>query len=219
MPPFDLPDRAVPAPADPIIHPIVNLMIRPVLPLFCIVTVLLAGCMPDVRKEVEGDIAQARWELVHEPLELSADGQPTAHLHPSGDLDIGGRHLPLDGAQREALLDYRQQVIRLGDAGLAIGSEGGALAARSMRRMLFAVLTGTTARAERKIDADAARIEAKAHALCSELDAVRQAHERATGLVSELRPYGDISQKDLEDCPQHTVHAVRTAAKPVTSSD
>ena len=194
-------------------------MIRPVLLLCCIATVLLAGCMPDVRKEVEGDIAQARWELVHEPLELSADGQPTARLHPSGDLDIGGRNLPLDGAQREALLDYRQQVIRLGEAGLAIGSEGGALAARSMRRMLFAVLTGTTARAERQIDADAARIEAKAHALCPELDAVRKAHERATGLVSELGPYGDISQKDLEDCPQSTVHAVRAAAKPVTSSD
>jgi hypothetical protein len=195
-------------------------MIRPVLPLCCIVTVLLAGCMPDVRKEVDGDIAQARWELVHEPLELSADGQPTAHLHPSGDLDIGGRKLPLDGTQREALLDYRQQVIRLGEAGLAIGSEGGALAARSMRKMLFAVLTGTTARAERQIDADAAaRIEAKGHALCPELDAVRQAHDRATRLVSELRPYGDISQKDLEDCRQSTVHAVRTAAKPVTPSD
>jgi hypothetical protein len=112
------------------------------------------------------------------------------------------------------LLDYRQQVIRLGEAGLAIGSEGGALAARSMRRMLFAVLTGTTARAERQIDADAARIEAKAHALCAELDAVRQAHERATGLVSELRPYGDISQKDMEDCRQTTLHAT----KPATSS-
>jgi hypothetical protein len=175
--------------------------------------------MPDIRKEVEGDIAQARWELVHEPLELSADGQPTARLHPSGDLDIGGRHLPLDGAQREALLDYRQQVIRLGEAGLAIGSEGGALAARSMRRMLFAVLTGTTARAERQIDADAARIEAKAHALCPELEAVKHAHERATGLVSDLKPYGDISQKDLEDCRQSTRQAVRTVAKPATSRD
>jgi hypothetical protein len=127
--------------------------------------------------------------------------------------------MPLDRAQREALLDYRQQVIRLGEAGLAIGSEGGALAARSMRRMLFAVLTGTTARAERRIDADAARIEAKAHALCPELDAVEQAHGRATGLVPELRPYGDISQKDLEDCRQSTRQAVRTAAKPATSRD
>ena len=194
-------------------------MIRPVLLLCCIATVLLAGCMPDVRKEVEDDIAQARWELVHEPLALSADGQPTARLHPSGDLEIGGRHLPLDGAQREALLDYRQQVIRLGEAGLAIGSEGGVLAARSMRRMLFAVLTGTTARAERQIDAAAARIEAKAHALCPQLDAVKQAHERATRLVSELKPYGDISQKDLEDCRQSTRQAVRTVAKPATSRD
>jgi hypothetical protein len=194
-------------------------MIRPVLLLCCIATVLLAGCMPDIRKEVEGDIAQARWELVHEPLELSADGQPTARLHPSGDLEIGGRQMPLDRAQREALLDYRQQVIRLGEAGLAIGNEGGALAARSMRRMLFAVLTGTTARAERRIDADAARIEAKAHALCPELDAVEQAHGRATGLVPELRPYGDISPKDLEDCRQSTRQAVRRAAKPATSRD
>jgi hypothetical protein len=194
-------------------------MIRPVLLLCCIATVLLAGCMPDVRKEADNDIARERWELVHDPLELSADGQPTARLHPSGDLEIGGRQMPLDRAQREALLDYRQQVIRLGEAGLAIGSEGGALAARSMRRMLFAVLTGTTARAERRIDADAARIEAKAHALCPELDAVEQAHERATGLVPELRPYGDISQKDLEDCRQSTRQAVRTAAKPATSRD
>ena len=194
-------------------------MIRPVLLLCCIATVLLAGCMPDVRKEVDNDIARERWELVHDPLELSADDQPTARLHPSGDLEIGGRHMPLDHAQREALLDYRQQVIRLGEAGLAIGSEGGALAARSMRRMLFAVLTGTTARAERQIDADAARIEAKAHALCPELDAVKQAHERATGLVSELKPYGDISQKDLEDCRQSTRQAVRTAAKPARSLD
>ena len=194
-------------------------MIRPVLLLCCIATVLLAGCMPDVRKEVDNDIARERWELVHDPLELSADGQPTARLHPSGDLEIGGRQMPLDRAQREALLDYRQQVIRLGEAGLAIGSEGGALAARSMRRMLFAVLTGTTARAERRIDADAARIEAKAHALCPELDAVEQAHERATGLVPELRPYGDISQKDLEDCRQSTRQALRTAAKPATSRD
>jgi hypothetical protein len=107
----------------------------------------------------------------------------------------------------------------LGEAGLAIGSEGGALAARSMRRMLFAVLTGTTARAERRIDADAARIEAKAHALCPELDAVEHAHERATGLVPELRPYGDISPKDLEDCRQSTRQAVRRAAKPATSRD
>jgi hypothetical protein len=194
-------------------------MIRPVLLLCCIATVCLAGCMPDVRKEVEDDIAQARWELVHEPLELSADGQPPARLYPSGDLDIGGRKLPLDGAQREALLDYRQQVIRLGEAGLAIGNEGGALAARSMRRMLFAMVTGTTARAERKIDADAAQIEARANALCPELDAVKQAHERASNLVSELRPYGDISQKDLEDCRQSTMHAARTVAKPVTSRD
>jgi hypothetical protein len=194
-------------------------MIRPVLLLCCIATVLLAGCMPDVRKEVDNDIARERWELVHDPLELSADGQPTARLHPSGDLEIGGRQMPLDRAQREALLDYRQQVIRLGEAGLAIGNEGGALAARSMRRMLFAVLTGTTARAERRIDADAARIEAKAHALCPDLDAVEQAHERATGLVPELRPYGDISPKDLEDCRQSTRQAVRTAAKPATSRD
>jgi hypothetical protein len=107
----------------------------------------------------------------------------------------------------------------LGEAGLAIGSEGGALAARSMRRMLFAVLTGTTARAERQIDAEAARIEAKAHALCPQLDAVKQAHQRASGLVSELKPYGDISQKDLDDCRQSTRHAVRTVATPATSRD
>jgi hypothetical protein len=204
---------------DPLIHLSETIMTRPVLLLCCIATVLLAGCMPNVRKEVENDIAQARWELVHQPLELSADGQPTARLHPSGDLDIDGRRIPLDAAQRGALLDYRQQVIRLDEAGLAIGSEGGALAARSMRRMLFAVLTSTTARAERQIDADAARIEAKALALCPELDAVKLAHERATGLVSELKPYGDISQKELEDCRHSTRQAVRTVAKPATSRD
>ncbi|MFS8063516.1 MAG: hypothetical protein ACMG5Z_02900 [Luteimonas sp.] len=187
-------------------------MTRSVLLLCCLATVFLAGCMPDVRKEVERDIAQAQWELVHEPLELSADGLPTARLHPSGDLEIGGRKLPLDGMQREALLDYRQQVVRLGEAGLAIGSEGGALAARSMRRMLFAVLTGTTARAERHIDAEAARIEAKAHALCPELESLQQAHLHAAGLVPELKPYGDISQKDLEDCRQSGAHATHAAA-------
>src|SRR5690606_29384497 len=95
----------------------------------------IARELADARKEVRVELAKAREELETGNLQLDHSLRfgnrdhrdeadlPKGEITPAGDLLIDGEAQPVDAAQRQELLAYRQQVIGIAIAGMEVGQE------------------------------------------------------------------------------------------------
>lgn len=175
-------------------------------------TLLLTGCLPDA--EIEQSLAEANAEIdqaarliAQENMQLEADGRPDAEITPEGDLLIGGKAVALSAGQRTLLAEHRTQLVGIATEGVQIGRQGVDLAGKAMKSALFAVLTGNEARFERKMEAEAAEIEASAIKLCDRLPALLASQNAAAEAVPEFKPYARVEQSDIAECARDVADA------------
>ena len=168
-------------------------------------TLLLTACMPEA--EIEQSLAEANAEIdqaarliAEENMQLEADGRPDAEITPDGDLLIGGKAVALDAGQRVLLAAHRRQLVGIASEGVQIGRQGIDLAGKAMKSALFAVLTGNEARFERKMEAEAAKIELSALKLCDRLPALLVSQNAVAEAVPEFKPYARMDQSDIDEC-------------------
>ena len=168
-------------------------------------TLLLTACMPEA--EIEQSLAEANAEIdqaarliAEENMQLEADGRPDAEITPDGDLLIGGKAVALSADQRTLLAAHRTQLIGIATEGVQIGRQGLDLAGKAMKSALFAALTGNEARFERKMEAEAAKIEASALKLCDRLPALLVSQNALADSVPEFKPYARVEQSDIAEC-------------------
>lgn len=175
-------------------------------------TLLLTGCLPEADIEqsladAHAEIDQAARLIAEENMQLQADGQPDAEITPEGDLLIGGKAVALSAGQRTLLAAHRNQLVGIATEGVQIGRQGVDLAGRAMKSALFAVLTGNEARFERKMEAEAAKIEASAITLCDRLPALLASQSAVSDAVPEFKPYARVEQSDIAECAHDVAEA------------
>jgi len=175
-------------------------------------TLLLTGCLPEADIEqsladAHAEIDQAARLIAEENMQLQADGQPDAEITPEGYLLIGGKAVALSAGQRTLLAANRSQLVGIATEGVKIGRQGVDLAGKAMKSALFAVLTGNEARFERKMEAEAAKIEASAITLCDRLPALLASQNAVSDAVPEFKPYARVEQSDIAECARDVAEA------------
>lgn len=170
-----------------------------------------------IGRHVGSAIEQARKELATQNISISdgmninvngrqlntGDGSlPKAEITPKGDLLIEGKAVAITAAQRADLLAYRGQIIGIAEAGMAIGAQGANIAGHAVSGAIGAMFGGKDGEKdfEKKMEAEAAKIEAEAMKLCTRLPALMAGQQALAASLPEFKPYARMTQADIEDC-------------------
>ncbi len=171
-----------------------------------------------IGKQVEREIAKARAELRdkdisigHGPgIDVNVNGRryggsgkdlPDAAITPKGDLVVDGKTVPVTAAQRTMLLAYREQLIGVAEAGMAIGAKGADLAGTAVTEALGTVFGGgDKEKMKARIEAQADALKQEAKVICTRLPGLLDAQRKLAAAVPEFRPYADMTQEDVDDC-------------------
>ena len=169
-----------------------------------------------IGRTVEKAMAEARQELRTGNISISDgvhinvnghefkrdDNQPKAEITPRGDLLIEGKQVAVDAAQRKLLLEYRNHIIALADAGMAIGLKGADLAGKAVGEAIGAIFGGdeNEKALEARMEAEGRKIEAEAVKLCAQLPAMLATQQQLAASLPEFKPYATMTREDVEDC-------------------
>lgn len=127
---------------------------------------------------------------------------PKAEITPQGDLLIEGKAVAVNETQRKQLLAYRTQIIGIANAGMTIGAQGADIAGHALSGVVGAIFGGKDGQDayEKKIEAQAHKIEAEAMKLCLQLPAMLASQQALAGSLPEFKPYARMTQEDIDDC-------------------
>ena len=127
---------------------------------------------------------------------------PSAEITPRGDLLIDGKPADITPAQREQLLAYREQIIVVAEAGLAIGSRGVDLAGKALGGIPELLLGGEKAQKEyeARMQAEGKRIEEEARKLCNLLPPMLDSQQQLAAGLPAFKPYATMTRSDIDDC-------------------
>lgn len=131
-------------------------------------------------------------------------GLPRAEITPQGDLLIEGKPVAIDAGQRAMLLDYRQQVIGIAEAGMVLGTQGADLAGKALAEGVSSIFQGGSRDDfERHMEAEGKKIEAQASLLCNRLPAMLDAQDKLAASLPAFKPYARMTQDDIDHCMDH----------------
>jgi len=153
-----------------------------------------------VGKTVQDATDKARKELAESNISVSNGQSIKAEITPQGELLINGTAVATDAHQRELLLDYRKQVEAVAGAGMEIGVAGANLGVKAAGEALKGIFSGDTQGIERRVNAEASKIEAQAKQLCTLLPGMMAKQQALAAAVPEFKPYATMDQSDIDDC-------------------
>lgn len=127
--------------------------------------------------------------------------RPKAEITPQGDLLIAGQLVPATPAQHDLLLDYRQQVIGIAEAGMDIGSQGADLGMSAAQQAIGAAFSGKSDKdIEASIKPQTDKIEAAAAGLCRRMPDLLASQQKLATAMPAFQPYATMTRKDVDDC-------------------
>lgn len=170
--------------------------------------------LAEARKEVRVEMAKAKRELQTENLSLedslhigkakrSKTTLPRAEITPRGDFIVEGKPQAIDATQRQLLLTYRGQVIRIATQGIEMGERAAtsaldAVGNGSIVSLLFSAVTGNLERrVERMVKT---QIEPGVLAICGQLPAVMETQQQLASRLPKFRPYAHLNRDDVANC-------------------
>lgn len=175
--------------------------------------------LKEARQEVGADLAEARLELTTGNLRIDNSLQfasrddtasrhadsalPRAEITPQGDLLIEGKAQAIDAGQREQLLAYRGQVVKIAMTGIDIGQRSAeaaldAVGESSWVGLLFNAMSG---RLERRVERVVRQqVEPAVSGICRQLPAVMASQQRLASSLPQFRPYANLEPDDIQDC-------------------
>jgi len=145
--------------------------------------------MDDARK----DIAQGN-------IKISADQQPRAEITPDGRLLHAGKEVAATDTQRRHLQEYRGHVVAVAMAGMDVGLAGAKLGANAAGEALKGIFSGDSEGVEKRINAEAAKIEVQAKRICDRLPAMLASQQALARELPAFKPYATMDQSDVDDC-------------------
>lgn len=146
---------------------------------------------------------QAQTKLRSEPITVSHNDStlPKAQITPDGDFIVGGKTVAITPAQRNALLEYRSQMIAVASQGIAIGKQGAALGIRAAGDALAGALSGKSDQEiQQNVKAQTTGIREAAAKLCDRLPAMMTEQQKLAAILPAFKPYATMTEKDISDC-------------------
>ena len=168
-----------------------------------------------ISAEIQKGIDQAKRELATQDISINNvhvghghhddqddhDKLPKAVITPQGDLVIAGKTVSATPAQHTMLLDYRQQIIGIAQAGMDIGAQGASLGTQAAKEAIWGALTGKSDKdIEERIKPQTEQIKAAALKLCQRMPDLLSSQQKLSAAMPEFRPYANMTQKDVDDC-------------------
>lgn len=170
-----------------------------------------------IGRQVDWALAEARKELhagnlsINGDIDININGKrvgksdghlPKAEISPQGDLLVDGKTVETTPAQRQQLLTYRNQVLGIADAGMAIGSQGADLAGKALGGVFGVIFGGEQAEKEfeARMEAEGRKIEAEALKLCAQLPPLLASQQALAASLPAFKPYATMTQEDIDDC-------------------
>ncbi len=168
-----------------------------------------------IAEQVQKGIDQAKRELATQDIDINDvhvghdrhddranhGDLPKAVITPQGDLVIAGKTVHATPEQHTMLLDYRQQIIGIAEAGMDIGANGAAIGTQAAKEAIWGALTGKDDKdIEARIKPQTEQIKAAALKLCGRMPDLLTSQQRLAASMPEFRPYATMTQKDVDDC-------------------
>lgn len=170
-----------------------------------------------IGRQVDQALAEARKELhagnlsINGDININVNGKqigkgdsqlPKAEISPKGELLVEGKAVETSPAQRQQLLTYRNQVLGIADAGMAIGSQGADLAGKALGGVAGVIFGGDQAEKEfeARMEAEGRKIEAEALKLCKQLQPLLASQQALAASLPAFKPYATMTQEDIDDC-------------------
>ncbi|BFI96358.1 MAG: hypothetical protein RSP_18680 [Rhodanobacter sp.] len=166
--------------------------------------------------EVQKGIDQAKRELRTQDIDVNdvhihGDGKdthddsdsklPKAVITPQGNLVIAGKPVDATPEQHALLVDYRQQIIDIADAGMDIGASGADLGVSAAKQAILGAFTGKSDKEiEASIKPQTDKIEAAALQLCKRMPDLLASQQKLAAAMPAFKPYATMKQKDVDDC-------------------
>lgn len=127
-------------------------------------------------------------------------GDADAAITPQGDFLVQDKPVDVTAAQRELLLAYRQDVIRVAEAGMAVGVKGADLAGKAILETLGSLMRGDSDQLDQRMEAEGHRLEAEAMKICDLLPGMLDTQQKLAASLPEFRPYAKMTQEDIDEC-------------------
>ena len=147
---------------------------------------------------------------------IGGDKQDTpAAITPQGGFLVGGKAVEVTPAQRELLLAYRKDVIRVAEAGMVVGVKGADLAGKAVMETLNGLMRGDTGQVEKRMEAEGRKLEVEAMKICDLLPAMLASQQKLAASLPAFGPYAKMTQEDIDDCGKEVRKSM--AGKPGTA--
>lgn len=169
-----------------------------------------------IATEIRKGIDQAKQELQTKDISVGSvhfndkgrhgddgdnSGLPKAVITPQGTLVIAGKPVDATPEQHAMLVDYRQQIIGIAEAGMDIGASGADIGVTAAKQAILGAFTGKSDKEiEASIKPQTDQIQAAAMRLCKQLPGMLASQQKLAAAMPAFKPYATMTQQDIDDC-------------------
>ena len=174
----------------------------------------VAKAMDEARRELhEGNLSlngDYEVRINGKRVRRDADDLPAAELTPDGQLIVAGTTIAMDDASRALAREYRAGLLAIAEAGMDLGVQGADLGMRAAADAIGSLFRGDTEQMEKRVEAEAEKLEATAMQLCERLPGLLASQQALAAAVPEFAPYARMETSDIEDCSKEAESAGET---------
>ncbi|MBS0556077.1 MAG: hypothetical protein JSR27_01535 [Proteobacteria bacterium] len=147
-------------------------------------------------------------DSVFQHLSVLDDTHIAVHAHAGadaivtarGELVIDGKPVPLNSAQSKIVALYFASAIALRSDAVKTGAAGAATAATAIASVASGLASGDTDSIDAKVNASAAKVDAAANKVCTDLQALQKAQDDLAAALPQFKPYATIAAHEVDDC-------------------
>ena len=163
-------------------------------------------------RKIHAGIEEAKQELLTKNIDVnnlhvghgrrwSSGSHSNAEITPQGNLLISGKKVAATSAQHTLLMDYRQQIVGIAQAGMDVGAQGAELGINAAKQAMWGAFSGKSDKdVEAAIKPQTEQIKAAAMILCKRLPNLLASQQKLAAAMPEFKPYATMEQKDVDDC-------------------
>jgi len=131
---------------------------------------------------------------------VHAPGRADAIVSASGALSIAGTPVTVNAAQAQIAARYFTSAVALRDDAMKTGAAGASTAATAIASVAVGLASGNPDSIDAKVNASAAKVEAAADRVCTDVQALTQAQNELAAALPQFKPYATIAAREVNDC-------------------
>ncbi len=133
-------------------------------------------------------------------LAVHAHGAADAIVSADGDLSIAGNNIVVTPSERDLLKGYFASIIALRADAIDTGKAGANTAATAIGSVVAGIASGNADKIGDNVDAQAAKVDAAASMVCTDLANIRTAQSAIADQLAAFKPYALIDASQVQDC-------------------